>query len=90
MPIRDLPHFWTSEQVRQILGRHDRRSTLAIRLAAMAQGTATGGSAETGRRGDLNFAAASPAITVRDSKGGRSLVVPAHPELVEAFHSIPK
>ena len=89
MPIRDLPHSWTSEQVRQILGRHDRRSTLAIRLAAMAQGTATGGSAETGRR-DLNFAAASPAITVRDSKGGRSLVVPAHPELVEAFRSIPK
>ena len=27
---------------------------------------------------------------VRDGKGGRSRVVPAHPELVEAFRSIPK
>ena len=34
--------------------------------------------------------AASPTIRVRDGKGGRSRVVPAHPELVEAFRSIPK
>ena len=34
--------------------------------------------------------AASPTIPVRDGKGGRSRVVPAHPELVEAFRSIPK
>ena len=34
--------------------------------------------------------AASPTIRVRDGKGGRSRVVPAHPELVEAFRSIPR
>ena len=39
---------------------------------------------------DLNFAAASPTITVGDSEGGSSRVVAAHHEPVEAFRSIPK
>ena len=71
------------------LGRDARRSALAVCPPAVAHRAAAGGSVEAGRR-DLNFAAASPTIPVRDDKGGRSRVVPAHPELVEAFRSISK
>ena len=39
---------------------------------------------------DLNFAAAAPAVTVRQGKGDRSRVVPAHPELMDAFRSVPR
>ena len=38
---------------------------------------------------DLQFASAQPSVTVRNGKGGRFRVVPAHPELVEAFRSVP-
>ena len=39
---------------------------------------------------DLNFADAAPAITARKGKGGRSSVVSAHSELVDAFRSVPR
>lgn len=38
---------------------------------------------------DLQFSAAQPSITVRSGKGGKYRVVPAHPELVDAFRSVP-
>ena len=33
---------------------------------------------------------AAPAVTVRQGKGDRSRVVPAHPELMDAFRSVPR
>ena len=33
-------------------------------------------------------AGAQPSVTVRNGKGGRFRVVPAHPELVDAFRSV--
>ena len=38
---------------------------------------------------DLQFASTQPSVTVRNGKGGRFRVVPAHPELVDAFRSVP-
>ena len=38
---------------------------------------------------DLRFAGAQPSVTVRNGKGGKYRVVPAHPELVDAFRSVP-
>ncbi len=38
---------------------------------------------------DLQFAGAQPSVTVRNGKGGKYRVVPAHPELVDAFRSVP-
>ena len=38
---------------------------------------------------DLQFAGTQPSVTVRNGKGGRFRVVPAHPELVDAFRSVP-
>ena len=37
---------------------------------------------------DLQFAGAQPSVMVRYGKGGRYRVVPAHPELVDAFRSV--
>ena len=34
-------------------------------------------------------AGSQPSVTVRNGKGGRFRVVPAHPELVDAFRSVP-
>ena len=38
---------------------------------------------------DLQFASSQPSVTVRNGKGGKFRVVPAHPELVDAFRSVP-
>ena len=38
---------------------------------------------------DLQFASTQPSVTLRNGKGGRFRVVPAHPELVDAFRSVP-
>ena len=38
---------------------------------------------------DLQFAGSQPSVTVRNGKGGKYRVVPAHPELVDAFRSVP-
>ena len=38
---------------------------------------------------DLQFTSTQPSVTVRNGKGGRFRVVPAHPELVDAFRSVP-
>ena len=38
---------------------------------------------------DLQFASTQPSVTVRNGKGGRFRVVPDHPELVDAFRSVP-
>ena len=37
---------------------------------------------------DLQFAGAQPSVTIRNGKGGKFRVVPAHPELVDAFRSV--
>ena len=38
---------------------------------------------------DLQFGGGQPSVTVRNGKGGRYRVVPAHPEMVDAFRSVP-
>ena len=79
MTTRQLPHYWTLEQAaRRLFALLLWRSALRQREALELQWR------------DLNFAGATPTITARKGKGGRSRVVPAHPELVEAFRLVPK
>ena len=84
MPTRELPHYWTPEQVRQILATMPagRPWLFALLLwrSALRQAEAL-----DLQWWDLNFAAAAPTITVRKGKEGRSRVVLAHPELVDAY-----
>ena len=70
-------------------GRHARRSALAVCPPAGALRAAPGGGARS--------AVAGPELCRRradhhgeERQGGRSRVVPAHPELVDAFRSVPK
>ena len=89
MPARELPHYWTPDLFRQILAAMPAgRPWLSILLlwrSALRQAEAL----DLQWR-DLNFAAAAPTITVRKGKGRRSRVVPAHPELMDAFRSVPR
>ena len=85
MPTRELPHYWTPEQVRQILATMPagRPWLFALLLwrSALRQAEAL-----DLQWWDLNFAAApAPTITVRKGKEGRSRVVLAHPELVDVY-----
>ena len=75
MPTRELPHYWTPEQVRQILAVIPAVRPWVLCPAAVALRAAPGGGAQS--------AVAGPEFC-------RSRVVPAHPELVDAFRSVPR
>ena len=89
MPARDLPHYWTPEQVRHILAAMPAGRPWLFALLLWRTALRQAEALDLEWR-DLSFAAASPTITVRAGKGGRSRLVPAHPELVDAFRSVPR
>ena len=81
-------HFWTPDQIKMILS-----ATLAVQpwlLGLLLWRTALRqAEAPNLEWRDLQFAGAQPSVTVRNGKGGKYRVVPAHPELVDAFRSVP-
>ena len=89
MPAKQLPHYWTPEQVRQLLDATEPGQpwllTLLLWRTALRQAEALGLQWR-----DLQFDGTAPTVTVRSGKGGRYRVVPAHPELVDAFRSVRK
>ena len=89
MPARQLPHYWTPEQVRRLLDAMPPGQPWLLALllwrTALRQAEAL---SLTWR--DLQFAGPKPTVTVRQGKGGRHRVAPAHPELVDAFRSVRK
>ena len=89
MTTRQLPHYWTPEQVRRLLDAIPPGQpwllTLLLWRTALRQAGALGLQWR-----DLQFAGPTPTVTVRQGKGGRYRVVPAHPELVDAFRSVRK
>ena len=88
MATRGLPHYWTPDQVKMILGAMPAGQPwlFGLLLWHTALRQAEGLNLEWR---DLQFAGAQPSVTVRNGKGGKYRVVPAHPELVDAFRSVP-
>lgn len=89
MPAQQLPHYWTQGQVRQLLDAmlpgQPWLLTLLLWRMALRQAEVLGLQWR-----DLQFSGPTPTVTVRQGKGGRYRVVPAHPELVDAFRSVRK
>ena len=87
MATRGLPHYWTLDQVKLILDAMPAGQPwlfgLLLWRTALRQAEA-----HNLEWRDLQFAGAQPSVTVRNGKGGRYRVVPAHPELVDAFRSV--
>ena len=75
MTTRQLPHYWPPDQVRQILAAMPAGQPWLFALLLWRTALRQSEALNLEWR-DLNFAAASPTITVRDGKGGRSRVVP--------------
>ena len=88
MATRGLPHYWTPDQVKMILDAMPAGQPwlFGLLLWRTALRQAEGLNLEWR---DLQFAGAQPSVTVRNGKGGKYRVVPAHPELVDAFRSVP-
>ena len=89
MTTRDLPHYSTPEQVRQILAAMPASQPWLFALLLWRSALRQAEALELQWR-DLSLAAGSLTITVREGTGGRSRLVPAHPELVDAFRSVPR
>ena len=90
MPTRGLPHYWTPEQVRQILAITPAGRPWLFALLLWRSELRQAEAHDLLWR-DLNFAAAAPTIKSRKGTGGgRSRVVRAHPELADAFRSVPR
>ncbi len=89
MPPKQLPHYWTPDQVRRLLDAMPPGQpwlfTLLLWRTALRQAEAL-----SLQWRDLQFSGPVPTVTVRQGKGGRYRVVPAHPELVDAFRSVRK
>ena len=86
MPTRELPHYWMPEQVRQILATMPAGQPWLFALLLWRSALRQAEALDLEWR-DLSFAAASPTTTVLEGKGGRSRLVPEHPELVGAFRA---
>ena len=89
MPTRGLPHYWTPEQVRQILAIVPAGRPWLFALLLWRSALRQVEALDLQWR-DLNFTAAAPTIKSRKGTGGRSHVVRAHPELADAFRSVPR
>ena len=88
MPTRGLPHYWTADQVKIILDAMPAGQPWLFGLLLWRTALRQAEALNLEWR-DLQFAGAQPSVTVRNGKGGRYRVVPAHPELVDAFRSVP-
>ena len=88
MPTRGLPHYWTANQVKIILDAMPAGQPWLFGLLLWRTALRQAEALNLEWR-DLQFAGAQPSVTVRSGKGGRYRVVPAHPELVDAFRSVP-
>ena len=86
MPTRELPHYWMPEQVRQILATMPAGQPWLFALLLWRSALRQAEALDLEWR-DLSFAAASPTTTVLEGKGGRSRLMPEHPELVGAFRA---
>ena len=88
MATRGLPHYWTSDQVKMVLDALPAGQpwlfALLLWRTALRQAEAL-----ILEWRDLEFAGTQPSVTVRNGKDGRFREVPAHPELVDAFRSVP-
>ena len=89
MTTRQLPHYWTLDQVDRLLGAMPAGQPWLFTLLLWRTGLRQAEALNLQWR-DLNFSAQVPTVTVREGKGGRSRVVPAHRQLVEAFMPIRK
>ena len=88
MATRGLPHYWTPDQVKMILDAMPAGQPWLLALLLWRTALRQAEALNLEWR-DLQFASTQPSITVRNGKGGRFRVVPAHPELVDAFRSVP-
>ena len=88
MTTRGLPHYWTPNQVKTILDAMPPGQLWLFGLLLWRTALRQAEALNLEWR-DLQFAGAQPSVTVRNGKGGRYRVVPAHPELVDAFRPVP-
>ena len=89
MPAQQLPHYWTPEQVRQLLDAMPPGKPWLLTLLLWRTGLRQAEALSLQWR-DLQFSGDAPTVTVRQGKGGRYRVVPAHPDMVDAFRSVRK
>jgi len=88
MATRELSHYWTPEQVKLILDAIPPGQPWLLGLLLWRTALRQAEALNLEWR-DLQFAGSQPSVTVRNGKGGKYRVVPAHPELVDAFRSVP-
>ena len=88
MSTRGLPHYWTPDQVKMVLGALPAGQPWLFGLMLWRTALRQAEALNLEWR-DLQFASTQPSVTVRNGKGGRFRVVPDHPELVDAFRSVP-
>ena len=84
MAMRGLPHYWTPDQVKIILDTMPAGQPWLFALLLWRSGLRQAEALNLEWR-DRQFASTQPSVTVRNGKGGRFHVVPAHPEFVDAF-----
>ena len=88
MATRGLPHYWTPDQVKLILDAMPAGQPWLFGLLLWRTALRQAEALNLEWR-DLQLASSQPSVTVRIGKGGKFRVVPAHPELVDAFRSVP-
>ena len=84
MTTRQLPHYWTPDQVDRLLGSTPAGQPWLFMLLLWRTGLRQSEALKL-EWWDLNFTAQVPTVSVREGKGGGSRVVPVHRQLVEAF-----
>ncbi|MCY4416790.1 MAG: tyrosine-type recombinase/integrase [Chloroflexi bacterium] len=88
MATRGLPHYWTPDQAKLILDAILPRQPWLLELLLWRTALRQAEALNLEWR-SLQFTGAQPSVTVRNGKGGKYRVIPAHPELVDAFRSVP-
>ena len=88
MATRGLPRYWMPDQVKMILDAMPAGQPWLFGLLLWRTALRQAEALNLEWR-DLQFASAQPSVTVRNGKGGKYRVVQAHPELVDAFCSVP-
>ena len=87
MPKPVLPHYWTREQVQQLLDAMPTGKPWLLTYLLWRTALRVSEALNLEWR-DLRFDGANPSVIVRSGKGGRFRVVPAHDELIRAFQSV--
>ena len=88
MSTRGLPHYWTPNQVKMIVDAMSAGQPWLLGLLLWRTELRRAEAINLEWR-DLQFGGGQPSVMVRNRKGGRYRVVPAHPEMVDAFRSVP-